>query len=232
MIDDPINYLTMNTADLSPPGLILDQGSAAPGYWATVATGSPSSVAGKIAEAQPFNYGSDYYNYMYNAVVFDYSQGTIAYWCKPVTAYNSGLRTFTGFNTDGGIEIQQYWDGNFYVRAGESDRLIFAMDSTNWPLDDWVHHIFSWGAAGKKFYVNGSVWSYSSFTPAGSYTGNFFAGSREVGNNPFFGDLDEYRIYGRQLSDADAAELYAYTGGGPPPSGSPLLLKRRKMEAA
>ena len=92
---------------------------------------------------------------------------------------------------------------------GTWQHLVGTYDSTN-------------ASSGMKFYVNGQL-TGSSTAPAAvtNTTHEISLACREDNstsgyNLPFFGTLDDVRIYNRALSAADVQELYLASGGNPP----------------
>ena len=80
------------------------------------------------------------------------------------------------------------------------------------PSNQWNHVVVTWNdvAFTGNIYVNG-VNTGAAVVGAGPIAGNaanWFWGQGAAGANPFMGWLDECRVYGRELSQAEVTELY------------------------
>ena len=80
------------------------------------------------------------------------------------------------------------------------------------PSDQWNHVVVTWNDVGPVgvIYVNG-VNTAAAVVGAGPLAGNaanWFWGQGAAGANPFEGWLDECRVYGRELTQAEVTELY------------------------
>ncbi len=238
ILSNLLRWLKFEDADFnasSGSGIIDGHGSD-DSFWNVNTIGSLSSTKVTSPSAYApvgriFNTGSDYLNGVYANMDFAPANGTIAFWLNPVQYPSvTGVRQFTCGNTDDGIQFQAFQDGNFYITTdgGSGNRLIFGTDSSNWPLGDWVHHTFTWGSGGKQFYVNGAIAASNAYNAPNSIgSQNFYAG-QFGGGSGFNGAMSDYRMYDRELSADDVALLATPAS---PPTGSPLLLRRR-MEAA
>lgn len=80
------------------------------------------------------------------------------------------------------------------------------------PSDQWNHVVVTWNDVGPvgRIYVNG-VNTAAAVVGAGPIAGNaanWFWGQGAAGANPFEGWLDECRVYGKELTQAEVTELY------------------------
>jgi hypothetical protein len=96
--------------------------------------------------------------------------------------------------------------------------------SSNWAINTWHHYVFSFGPAGAKLYINGTLVDSESYTGgmgttsggAGNYeplvlgAGTWSSGdlTKNTLNQYFCGRLDRVRWYRVQLSDSEIADLY------------------------
>ncbi|CAF1020916.1 unnamed protein product [Rotaria sordida] len=150
---------------------------------------------------------------------------SISLWIRPrslsgtivhVSANSSGLGwcyPFLGFATNGSIVAQMY-NSNVKSVIGPSISV----------TSDWTHIVETWSSTnGLRLYVNNilvasttamatsyiasSVQNY--VTLANSLSGTGICGAGLLGSmSPYNGDIDEFRIYSRELTAADICTLY------------------------
>ena len=150
---------------------------------------------------------------------------SISFWVRPqslsgvlvhVSASASGLGwciPFIGFAANGSIVAQMY---NAIVRSVMGPSIPLA------PV--WTHIVQTWSpGVGLRLYIN-NVLVASTISMAGSYTASGVPNYITLGNSlngsstcnpgilgslsPFHGDIDEFRIYSRELNADDICTLY------------------------
>jgi len=152
----------------------------------------------------------------------NYSSGTISWWMKPSSAYNSGSISKVlwsqnyGHNPYFGIEL--YTNGNFYggwISSGGTDtRVVVAANTTLYPNGSWVFYTLTWSPSATTLFVNGAQVGINNTAAANSNVGsNFLIGAgidiSNGGNDGFFpGTMDDVRIYSRVLSGNEINTLY------------------------
>jgi len=89
--------------------------------------------------------------------------GTIAWWQRPNTAYNSGTARGIWSQDSGGtpwFDSQIYAGNNYWYvgfnRSGKDSRVTIAATATNWRQYQWDHYAFTWEHGGySRLFQNG-----------------------------------------------------------------------------
>ncbi len=124
-----------------------------------------------------------------------------------------------GFDMDGGAAGEARATVGFYDAANGGWHL--AKDTVNVALNTWTFITGTWDGTTLKIYKNGSL--VNSSTPGGALPAAGFTNVRlghrhdTYGTHLFPGKIDDPRIYGRALSPADIAALFAYSGANVAP---------------
>lgn len=140
------------------------------------------------------------------------ASGTLAFWIKP-TAFSAGFGAVyvkirpgvtreleAGFGTDKKIYFATSQDAGSTALKG----------ATALPLDKWTHVAFTWGAGGKKVYLNGVLSaSNSDTTGVGSRSTVTCLGAdcNNRGGTGLKASLDEVRVHRAALTPAEIADL-------------------------
>lgn len=178
-------------------------------------TGSPTWITGAGGNGALSFSGSGQYVSTSLTSLASLSSGTISWWMKPSTAFNSGaIRGLWGhFNTPKELTAQVYSDNNFYIGwnvSGTDARIAVAASSGNYVSGAWHFYCFTWDATGSKLYMDGSASPFGSNATAPNVSNvgaNFLIGAH-VTATPFPGSLDDFRIFNRVLSTTEMATLY------------------------
>lgn len=138
------------------------------------------------------------------------SRLTVAMWLKVGASGGVDPRIITkrydwGVKLNGSGRYPQFSAGSGY-----------AMLNKSLPEDTWQHVVFTFSSGTVKGYVNGQPIAFAQNTFSGSaslpsYQYGMFLGTLGDGTSFFNGMLDDIRVYGRVLSDADVAALYQET---------------------
>jgi hypothetical protein len=195
-------------------------------------TNNPAWVAGRYGAGLRFDGNRSGHQYLsfgpddsFDAV----SQGTIMAWVKP--AVTSGFRGWFQSGQDG----QCQWpmelsaaNGTFEFWGGGSscNATLYAVTLIPGVPTDWHHVAYVVTATGNAFYVDGQLQA-ASYVQGNSATKVFFAqtatgiskyrvGATEYPPETFDGVIDEFRIYGAALTQAEiqGAMASAFCGGG------------------
>lgn len=138
---------------------------------------------------------------------------TISYWVKTLdNSYIMFSNWFgSGFN---GLNIGQYntTKADFFI--GTSLHLI---SNTNINTNFWYHIVGTWSGTTltANLYVNGIKEAYSTTAPASlSYSSNVTDGNVHIGNCTasgyyFNGNIANFRVYNKSLSDTEIMQLYS-----------------------
>ncbi len=177
---------------------------------------SPSWIDGRIGtNALSFNGSNQYITTPLTNL--NLSAGTVSWWMKPSTNYDSGaIRAFWGQltvgNTNPEFTAQIFLDNNWYIGwNGASDRRVtLAASSSNYINGQWAFYTFTWDASGSNLYMNTSLIGTNGNTPPVSNIGDNFTVARQgTGSSNYFpGAIDDFRIYNRVLSSDDITALY------------------------
>ncbi|CAF5085610.1 unnamed protein product, partial [Rotaria magnacalcarata] len=195
-------------------GSLLDKG---PNGINATASGSPTSIVGRLNGALQFSSGAyAYVNYpsFYFIGVTDYPF-TIALWVQPTGSYTPStillFNATTGWcvnfltmNSSGNI-IANLWNGGPVATVGPI-----------LPLNAWHHIGFTYSSTnGVCLYINGTLYSTSgSFSYSASnglaticLAGNFGIGCSPGYGGSFTGALDEFFLYSRELASSEIFTL-------------------------
>lgn len=84
----------------------------------------------------------------------------------------------------------------------------------NVNVADWNHYVFIWGENGKKIYIDGKILDANSNKDFSRNLEKIVLG-REAGSeeNFFKGQMDEFRLYDRELTQEEVDELYNFKNG-------------------
>lgn len=234
-INDPLLYYDFDASSVSGT-TVTGKGSS--GSNGTL-HGSPTIVTGYINQAVSINAAGDY---MDNGVIVNTAKATISAWVK-ITAYpSSGNRAFILGMFEGGpgsstCEKVLYVDSAgklfFYAYDGAFHATSTPV-STVIPLNTWTHILGVADGTNITAYQNnvavGAIAcgnTYASYGLPNFHVGSFAAANLFGGNfselataGPF--SLDEARVYNRDLSTSEIAQLFAFSG--PAKGGSTLGL--------
>jgi hypothetical protein len=207
-------------------GLFLTD--SGPNSLASATTQSTSSTSsGRYNQAITFSGSSSSYYQMSDFTALGESNQpfSISLWLRPtslsgVVVYVSASSTgptpwcmpFLGFTSSGALEAQIY-DGHNIVSIANSTNSV--------ATSVWSFVVQTWSSTnGLRLYVNnvliashlystyvGSlVPNYITLGNAASGTGNCLTGGINI--SPYQGDMDDFRVYSRELSAADVYTLY------------------------
>ena len=176
-----------------------------------------SPVIGKIGQALNFDGTDDYVDTP--LVNLGSSAGTVSWWQKPSTAYNTGTIRGIWGQTNGAaapeLSAQVFSDNNWYVgwnNPSDDDRVIVAATAPNYRQGQWDHYVFTWASGGDStLYQNGAVLG----NKVGGTTVSDLGGSHtlRIGKQGevaswFPGTIDEVRVYNRVLPASEIQQLY------------------------
>ncbi len=82
--------------------------------------------------------------------------------------------------------------------------------------DGVMHHlVITWTGSVTTFYLDGSNIGSGSYTRAVYNDGSFQIGQRTANDQPWYGNMDDFAIFSRALSEEEVADLYYGTEGVP-----------------
>jgi hypothetical protein len=182
------------------------------GYFFNQST-STGKIVGKIG--QGFSFGATgYASTSLNNVQSLY--GTVVWWMRPHTPFNSGAtRPIWGQLYVGGKDFtcQVFFNNNWYcgwANTGQDNRVVTAANNTNWKMGQWGFYAYTWDNVSSSLYANGVLIGQNfNPPPIQNWATPFVIGSLGINGGEYFdGDIDEFRIYNRQLSSAELSSLY------------------------
>jgi arabinan endo-1,5-alpha-L-arabinosidase len=193
-------------------GSLLDaSGTSAPGAVVgnrlDAAGGSIGYEAGRKGQAAVFNGASGIR--LPNGLITTHRY-TVALWLKPAQLTAFSTTFFGARSTDSWISFlpmghgfvngaSMLWSGTAWYDAGLG---------MNLPVGRWSHVAFSVNNGAVNVYVDGvKRFSGSNFPNVFTTTGGVFALGVNWWDTPYKGAMDDLRIYGAALSDADIATL-------------------------
>ena len=175
--------------------------------------GNTSLVEGKVGNAYSFNGNGDYIYVPFHEDFNFESNGqfTISlwlYWDKYQTGYIGCADIF------GKVNASDYTDWNLHI-MNSSNILKFHSENGNVfsnyviSTNNWIHIVLTYNNGEVKYYINNELDNTGNMTLHQSTSGIAFGKKGESGNNRwFYGKLDEARIYNKELSQEEIAELY------------------------
>jgi hypothetical protein len=178
------------------------------------ASGGMSWSTGKIGSYAGDFDGTDDYVSM-SAPVIPTGAKTIAVWLK-TSQTSAGVicSTEAGNSANHGVRISSSsTEFRFTVRKGTEGSDNFEIDASAINSGAWRHVACTWdgttGAGGAKVYIDGTEDSTSTATTASESAGstNLNVGRYSVGSGWYDGEMDDLRIYGRELSAAEISDL-------------------------
>jgi hypothetical protein len=165
-----------------------------------------------------FNGNSDVVTVLDHASLDLTDQGTVAAWI-----YIQNFRDFAGIIHKG--DRADFSDEAYTLQFWTSNRLMFsvvnnstsvmAIDTVSPPLREWIHVLGKWDSTGVYLYVNGvqRAWVHTAIVARNS-SGGLNIGAQlyedphdSYGIIPFFGRIDDVRIYSYALSEAAIVNL-------------------------
>ncbi|UJR19877.1 hypothetical protein I4U23_023010 [Adineta vaga] len=201
---------------------LIDSG---PNFLTATATNlGTTSVPGRVNQAVRFSSTSSYITVNgISAMTASSTAFTISMWMNPTTVSGGATLIHASTQSDGQGICLAMWgltmNGTMTVNVVESsNNTISASASFPLPLNTWTHVAQTFNSAtGNYLYINGVlVASVNASTgqPIGPYaflgaspanTSQCKAGSIIMGQ--FYGDIDEYYVFGRELTAADICHL-------------------------
>ena len=185
--------------------------------------GTYSSISGKINGAGYFD-GNIKADVPYNTDTTGLTNVTYSVWLKPQLNEREDFSGCLNGETASGAPLFQI-DNNgteagkikffSWMRiGGVSNTRTVTIDP--YPLDTWVHFVYTYDGSAEKIYVNGS--EVGSWANTGALHTNTECGLR-IGHgylSQYTGGIDDVRLYNRALTDADIIELYNNASKLPP----------------
>lgn len=174
---------------------------------------SPTWATGRIGGCLSFN-GSN--SNVSRASYATPANGSLAFWWKPARAYNSGVNEvlFIIGGVSNLLHANHWTDNHLYVGFfnGGDTRINITLDAAKWAQSTWQHYCLTWVSGGATtLYRNGlSIGANGGSTSSTLSADTLRVGTQESQANGFSGDIQDFRIYSRTLSAADAASLAAY----------------------
>jgi len=226
-VPPPVGALAMHLHypfDAGTGTLVEDRGTAGFNHSVTVAAPQwtaqgkygagwgPADMVSSTPRVQPSNAGDLNFNPRANAF-------TIATWVRVGTTAVAGYRTIFD-KTEGSNRQMRMWAPGSWSRmtAYVGNALVTLTLPNGAVLNDGQWHLFSLvnyndnGTWRFRLYYDGGVAFAQGVSGTGGVTNGMLSlGDTAVGGNPWRGNLDDVRIYGRALSQAEIGQLYAGT---------------------
>ena len=138
---------------------------------------------------------------------------TYSFWCKSsegganMGVFGHGAQAIGGFHLNVGNKPLLYLNGNYYRYWDDTP----AQDDGEWH--HWVVYSDTNDITNSKLYIDGVLQTVqSTVTSDGTslaYTESLTIGSeRQVGGNSFEGQIDEFAVYDRELTQAEITRMY------------------------
>jgi hypothetical protein len=182
--------------------------------------GSTSVVAGRIGDALQFGSSTNSYFGVSGLVLLGISNQpySMSIWIKP-TVINTSSIIYVSSNSDG-----SGWcfgmlgmSSSGQLIAASFDGALVSIVGSNLILNNWTHAAITYSTVnGLRLYIDGTLLSSSvpcSYAASGVQNYLFLASSLNHTtcggqNGQFFGALDEFRLYSRELSASDVWTLF------------------------
>lgn len=191
-------------------GVATNSGSGGPLFDAAL-SGSPAYTNGVIGQGLALDGVDDFASAAYPFQ----EQGTLSLWYKPEAFYNFN----TVFDNSNNPNLWEMWiggDGRLKFRMGKgAGEVSCGLGPLGGPVR-WYHLALVWDNVNTnlaRLYVNGDVRARGPidlwFAPGGA----FHVGGGNAGNTKGRGTVDDVRVYGTPLSDAQVRALFAGDDG-------------------
>lgn len=183
------------------------------GTYTPVSSGVTYTASGKINGCYSYDGVNDYINptVVLNPATTEFS---ISAWVK--RGGTGDYDSIYAFDYTGAQNIIIWFTDlsklGFQVRSGSGTGTYTETTATYTSTSVWYHVVCTFGRTTKKLiiYVDGSEAKNTNYTnlPTGNITNPPWIGNRNDGSHPYNGLVDEFGIWTRVLSAAEAASLY------------------------
>ncbi len=173
---------------------------------------------GTVTTAQPGVFNKAAYfdgidDYAYAALDIPENGHTVSLWFKKIGSTKKGIFQASNCTTAncGSHDRNIYVDdtGNLCVRGSHSGPEIFCSSGFNYSDGQWHHVVHSLGAAGQFLYADGKRYSGVQTSTAFATQSHITLGYSSYSAGSYFkGFIDEFSIWNRQISHAEALQLY------------------------
>jgi hypothetical protein len=142
---------------------------------------------------------------------------TLSAWIKPKQELSSSMQVMYG-PAENGSTIRLYrnssWGTNqlgwllYYIKPNSTNGA--ALPEYTYPINEWTHTVFKYNSDGSyKLYINGQENRSSQVSDFVSWNlPNNYLRLGALGSSAFPGDMYNFKIYNRALSDAEVKSLY------------------------
>ena len=195
-----------------------------------VPTGSPASIPGSMTDLQNVAYfaqtsgvakASSAPQYFTIPSITFGSYFSVCAWYNPDNAYSGGyagvIMLTSGVNT-GDIQIRRdlTWN-NLVVQLQNSATVIAAVTFAGlYQVNVWQHVCLTVTGTTGKLYYNGALQATTITLSAQklvtTFTSSYLGGMNPYSNDLYRGQLDEVRIYGRAITQAEVTSIYNFRG--------------------
>ncbi len=219
--DGLVGYWKMDesswTNNCSTTSVIDSSGNGNHGSTCPNGTGATGGVAGKFANAAPYDNVDDYIRVLNNSTLSP-SNLTISTWAYFNTvASNQTLfskELYTDASNNSGYLLRIYSNNRINLVV-ENNQAVTVGASATYAITagSWYHIVGTYDGQNLKIYVNGNLAGSTAYTGGiGSNSSNLAIGGTS-GVYLFDGKLDDARIYNRALSPAEVSQLYNWAPG-------------------
>ena len=206
--DGLVAHYTFDGGDVSATTINDVSGN---GNNSTSIAGTPTPAIGKIGQAYNFNGTND------DAIVVDPFDTTslpltISAWARP-TSFPQGVHMIASLSSSANERYQIYFGGTgtpvmlVLDGAGNTATLSSTGDAT---LGEWINIVLVVrSVTDRELYVNGASGATSAVSRTPAASTRLHLGTRaSATSQDFFGDIDDVRVYNRDLSVAEITRLY------------------------
>ena len=185
--------------------------SSGNGRTASTVYGTPTQEGGRLSNAIGFD-GAFGTQIAHSANMGTHNNVSIAFFCKLDALNASWMNQVYGTNGTANGVIQAFFAfaQKFRVDVVSKGTVEFGTPA-DWPLDTWFHLVLTLESDGTaKLYKNGVLFDTKTFGSAVPFplTAGTIGNDSTDWNRTFNGQLDEFKLYSRALSDEDVQALY------------------------
>ncbi len=177
-------------------------------------TNGPTWSAGKFGKGLSFDGSDDYVNVGANEAINSAGSFTLSAWINPTSFadYRTILVEGVGGGYSSGYRMLIDTNAKLTCQTGDSNAST-QPSSASISVGVWSHVSCVWNGTNKTWYINGAQDSTSAATYNRDVSPAAYIGrSTTASNYPFYGSIDDVRIYNRALSAQEVSNLYNSSG--------------------
>lgn len=176
------------------------------------AANGPTTAAGKFGNSGGFDGTDDKINISDSTSLNPGAQITMSSWIKPTSV--GGYRRILAKSTSRDYVFMFNTDGKLLTQFSIANQAVYAGSTTTLTTNRWYHVSATYDGRAIRIYIDGVLDSTTLATGTiDNHGGVLNIGWDPASGSPFYGSIDETRIYNRALSPAEVSQLYNFAPG-------------------